>query len=217
MPLKNKEAKAAYARAYRAKNRERVNAYRRKYYYKHKKRIAKQRQEYYKRNIKHMKKVALAYYYNNREHCKATHKRYAQLHRPQINEGSRIRYYKSKGRKVPKKPFSFYRDYIKMVLKLPKREQTKHFKEILNLPLTDQQRKLVELTYQGHKQKDVAKILKISQCAVCQIWNGWQSKTGIFYGGIYNKLCKASNGKRQSKRQVSIQNTGSSLLGGTLE
>lgn len=217
MPLKNKEAKAAYMKEYRAKNRDKMNAAKRRYYQRNKKRIAKQRKDYYKRNQKHMKKVALSYYYNNKEHCKDRHKKYAAKHRPQINEWSRANYYKKQGRKVPKKPFSFYRDYIKLVNKLPDAERSKIFNSILKLPLTKQQRELVQLTYQGYKQKEIAKLLNISQGAVCQIWNGWQSKTGIFYGGIYKKVCKATNGKRQPKRQVSVQNLGSSVLGGAVE
>lgn len=216
MPLKNKEAKAAYMKEYRAKNRDKMNAAKRKYYQKNKKRIAKERKDYYKRNQEHMKKVALSYYYANKEHCKNNHKKYAATHRPQINEWSRIRYYQKQGRKVPKKSFSFYRDYIKLVNSLPKLERAKIFKSILRLPLTKQQKQLVQLTYQGYKQKEIAKLLNISQGAVCQIWNGWQNKKGIFYGGIYKKVCRVANGKRQSKRQVSIQNFGSPVPRGVM-
>ena len=78
MPYTNKEEKAAYDKAYRAKNKERISAYKKEYQIKNKESLAANKKEYRANNKEIIASNLKEYYTNNKERLSAKSKVYSK-------------------------------------------------------------------------------------------------------------------------------------------
>jgi hypothetical protein len=172
--------------AQKQRNRE----HQRTYYQRHKVRLAKEAKEYAAKNKEKISKWHADYYQRTKIVRDAKSILYKHKNRRSVNEWHRKRSYV--GKEIPDKTYAFYRDFIKDVdLVIDKTDRTIIYATLLALPLTEKQKQLVTLSFNGESQIDIARKLGLNQSTVCKMWNGSANYiTYKMYGGIYNKFLK---------------------------
>jgi len=140
-----------------------------------------------------MRAYQLARYRKNKVARLKQMKIYWLAHRKEINEMQRRRRCEQLEIPYVPKKFSFMRDTIQEMQRLPFLQVEPIWKYIAGLPLTKKQRELVMMALDGKSQKEMAILRGVLQNTIAKSWNGnhvYHQGGVSIAGGIYKKFLK---------------------------